>query len=528
MPEAMPARPDTIEHGWAVDELGVEARDKAAAAAHHLGLSLPEYLSQLMLALALEERGAPVEDDASSAAAALLPTGAHDREIEERLEARFARLEHHVDRADSAAQRASEAETSLRQSLAEQVESIAHDVESRIEAALAALRAAADLAAGRADAATAALAEDLRAWRTVVDAQLAETTGAAQFASAETQARIDDLATIVNDNDLAIRAAVRDLAARTADAHEVRVLRERLDETNAEVAAMDPGVSLPSLDARIADLAHTLSAAVEQTSQEVRLLAAETERVEACTLASLVKLAADIADIRVRQDAAPPAPTDFDQRLTRLEAAAETVVSAHAVEAIRLQIAELRAHIVQRDGDDGLARRVDEVSARLAATEAANAAAFKRLHDTIDALEPNRQVTVTTGERLRAVEIAVSRLADRVEQSPAETAPQDALIAAETRIAEIEIAQAAALEAIHAQLALFIDAVNRRMDALEASDAAAHLGHMASAFDAFREQVDDRIGYIENHSVRALQHVAETVGVLEERFGTHARKSASG
>lgn len=540
------ARLGATDDSWAADELDAEARDNAAAAAAQLGLDLSEYLSQLMLALALEEHGALAAPESS--VGPLLPTHAQEgaetspwQELQQAFGARCAGLEQRMDRADAAAQRASEADASLRQTLAQQHESFSREVENRIETALAELRAAADLAAGRADAATAALAEDLRSWRAAVDTELSETNGAAQLALAEMDARIDDLATTVVDTDLALRGAIRDLGSKVAGtalgnevaADQAEMLRQRLQETDSKVVALAAAneAALTGLGSRIADVAHAVSVSAERTDDSLRTVAAETERVEACTLVSLAKLASDIADIRLQQQAAPLAPAEweqrFDQRLSRLEAAAEAVVSTHAVEALRLQLADLRDHLATWEGADVLSRRVDDLFGRLAASETANAEAFTRLHDAFGVLESNRQAAATTGERLRAVEIAVSGLADRIEQRTDESGPHSALAAVATRMAEIEAAQAMALDAIHAQLALFIDAVNGRMEALEASNPASSLGQVASAFDAFRELIEDRIGYIESHSVRALQHVAETVSVLEERFGSGGTQSAS-
>lgn len=530
MPIRMHARPDTTEGGWAVDELDPATRDRAVAAAAALGLDLSEYLSQLMLALAIEDQGVRAADDDWRL-----------RELQNAYAARFASLENRI---DAAARGASEADALTRQTLAQQLETFSNDVDSRLEAALAELRAA-DLAAGRTDAAAAALAEDMRCWRAGVDAQLADAASAAQFGLAEAQARIDDLANAVSAGDATMRTAVRELETQVADAADVasaaagdvRALHERLSdfdsqlqEVKTEVSALaaSTGATAADFDARLSALARTVSANAEQTGEDVRTLAAETERVESSMLVSLSKLADDIAGIRRQQETARAEPraweSTVDERLARLEAAAETAVSSHAVEALRLQLAELRAHIVRRDADDKLARRVDELTSRLAASEAANAAAFARLHDAIRAAEADRQTTTVTSDRVSAVELALSKLAERIERRPDEDGA--GLRAVETRMAAIEAAQATALDALHAQLALFIDAVNRRMDALEASNAAAGLGEITAAFDTFRAQIDDRIGYIETHSIRALQRVAETVSVLEGRFGASDRKSA--
>ncbi|MBY0563587.1 MAG: hypothetical protein K2P58_05295 [Hyphomonadaceae bacterium] len=632
-----------IEGGWDLDGLDADMRLRALAEAEECGLTLSEYLAFLLLALADDENPAPSSAGATgfdpSSAPPELDAGLRSlrrriADIEDVAAARndrheqaqvalaetCAELARRSDDAAALARRASDAATQgaaaqdlLRQTLADEFSEFARRAASRIDAALADVRATADDAAKQAETAASALVDEMRTARASIDARLsesaAETRKRMQLAFAETQARVGALADRVSDSDRATRAAVDGLhqlvaesdektraalaataaalrkahaalgaeSARAADDHrqmiaalradlsaDVQILREGhaavlarqdaadalLSEACAGLAALRHAASdreaavaalrnetQQALRADIAEIAEAIAADREQTAEGIRAAHAEAERVEACTLVSLSKLAGDIAAIRTEHNqtlaqisARAMAERNVEQRLTQLEDASASIMSAQGSEAIKQQLAELRSALLRRDSDGTLARRLDELAHRLSAHEALSSEAIERLDGMVGALDglgaPSSEAELKTDERLRTVEAAVSEVARRLDTRSENPPSQDAVMAVEIRMAEIEMAQAAALDGIRAQLTAFIDANNRRLEALELAPALINIGDIASDFEALRAHIDERMAYIENRSVRALQQAADTMGVLEERFGRGDRRSA--
>src|SRR5690606_24574853 len=100
----------------------------------------------------------------------------------------------------------------------------------------------------------------------------------------------------------------------------------------------------------------------------------------------------------------------------------------------------------------------------------------------------------------------------------------------EQRMATMERRQAAAFEAMRADIEAFVADNARRLETLEAA-AEAPPYDLASEFQELRQRIEDRVLGVEQRSVRALEQLAETMEVLERRFnggesGESAAKSA--
>jgi localization factor PodJL len=224
-------------------------------------------------------------------------------------------------------------------------------------------------------------------------------------------------------------------------------------------------------------------------------------------------------------------------RLARLEHAAANAETEQAVAALQQSVAELSAQLSERRGDDQLAQHVEDLRARLAAHETQAGEAADRLHGVARMMSrlkaQSADAAAQAEERLHKVELALAdlRLDTIADQQPAYI---EAVQALEQRVGELDARQLGALEQLRADIALFIDANDRRFAALETNDDAALLQDMseifsarlsrleqydvAAEFDALRRRMDERILGVEQRSVRALEQVAETVAMIERRF----------
>lgn len=172
----------------------------------------------------------------------------------------------------------------------------------------------------------------------------------------------------------------------------------------------------------------------------------ETERIEACTLVSLEKLAGDIASVRTDQRSATLQCEGLDQRLARLEAAAEHVVTEQALAVILAELDELKVAQAQPG------------AARVSGAEA------------------------------------------------------PALNAIEQRVLAMEQTQNDALETLRIQVALFVDANDRRLRALEAMAPIAD--DLDAELAALRAATAGRIDAVERQCARSLEQIAGAMVAL--------------
>ena len=416
-------------------------------------------------------------------------------------------------------------------------------------------------------------------------AQIADVEDAAQTAIEETAetlrqagaALASECARAARDNRTALESVHSDLSGEIADLRERQgagLARLKLIDTvvtNAlgEVASLRESAETRAAQGEAAvravlaqaqadwDARHNAATArlekLERENAEAHMaLHAETERVESCVFAALEKLGGDRAEgdaaLARRIDALRDQGSDalarlaevdqtvgrqaerlaqleahvattasavadqierletelslraidcaFDERLLRLEAAAEKDDTAHALAAVRGQLGALAAKVDARDNDTALAQRLEEFNARLFASEAQAGESADRIH-------------------------GMARLLSRLS---AQNAGAEAVQALERRVGELEQKQREAIERLHADIAHFIGENERRLETLE--QAPTSDGDIGAEFEALRRRIEERVLGVEQRSVRALEQVADTMAVLEERFLAGAEAAA--
>lgn len=348
----------------------------------------------------------------------------------------------------------------------------------------------------------------------------------------------------------AIRTLANDVAGlrQGAEAHAAQIeasVRAHLAEARAaseqrfELLAARQGAG----DRSLAELAQRLNV--------------EIERVEACAFAALDKLARDIADVREGQAggaarltlldqavgalnaaaAALPAqlaqieasaqqrPIDrsFDERLLRLEAAAESVETEQALQVLREHLAALALRIEEGRHDPALSARMEELRVRLGAAEVQAGETGERVHGVARMLgrlsAQSADAATQCEQRLHKLELSLADV--RLDGLAAQSAPLPALQTVQERIAELEHAQADALQMLRADIAHFVGENDRRLLALESGDAPIREA-AESAIETLRQRIEERMSGVEQRSVRALEQVADTMAVLEQRLSRPA------
>lgn len=320
-------------------------------------------------------------------------------------------------------------------------------------------------------------------------------------------------------------AALEKLAQdlRAGDAEQTRALaslEERQTGALARLSVIESAVR--GLEAETAPLAARI-AALEQAVQN-----ADTEEALAGLRGAVDGLAGEIAALR---------RVDIDQRLAGLQRRFEQDVAALAVQVDALAGA--------RSGDDELMRQVEELRTRLAQSEGQVRDAGDRAHGVARLLArvtaQVADVSTQSEERLHKLELALADL--RLESAGAASA-HDAASEIESRLAALERRQGEALASLRAALGDLDAEYARRFAALEqrpaAPDADALIANAVEArltaleqrglnedFDALRRRIEDRILSVETRSVRALEQVAETVALIERRFGADAETTGT-
>lgn len=401
-----------------------------------------------------------------------------------------------------------------------------------------------------------------------VRAQFMEAEDAAQTALEETAeslrqagaALAADLQRSVQDGRAALESVHADLATEIADLRErqqagmarLRQLDAATGAATSEFAAVREAMlrrigesengaaeSIARVQSELGEELDTLTsrfARFERDAAETHFtLRAETERVEASALASLKKLAADIAkgdcasasliddlrrrvegdlgDIGERQasiaaqltaiDLVQGAQRQLANRVTQIEATIEAANTELKLAAIESELGANRA-LAERSTEE-LARRVEELRSRLAAYENHASVAADGVNDLV------RMLGRATTESAEAVALSDAR----IHKLEAAVENREPLAELEHRLDAMEQRQSEALETQRADIVRFVNDNDRRLAALENAEVDYNL---AAEFDALRRRVEERILGVEQRSVRTLEQVADTVAMLEERF----------
>ena len=485
----------------------------------------------------------------------------------------------------------SEAQEDLKRAVALDFTEFAEGTDERLEAGLADIRHTAALAAQQSDEALAHLVRDVEDMRSNLENSIArstnETRARMQAAFSDASDRTTALAEKVATTERALTRLDEELRERLSDVAETtqaaldttaESLRQADADLLAEVqrsrgeAASAADVWRNEFGAAIADLREkfetrssqneyamrqridALAARIVQneelSAEDQRRSAAETHRVEACTIAALEKVVQDISE----GDAA------LDARLTEAEATAKVLRAhvdddlahlrrRHAEALARLQaleqmdakaaaesaIAPLRARLTaienaERPLDAEFTERLTRLEATTLNTSAHDAlsAAHADMLSRVAALEG---AIAETTDRVAGVTRSIGRLAsqnadaaaeaserlEKLESGLTEGLAENQIIAElQSRLAEMESRQADTFETLRDSISTFVDANERRLSALESSEPGDY--DLAREFDTLRQRMEERIHGVEQRSVRALEQVADTVSIIERRF----------
>lgn len=304
---------------------------------------------------------------------------------------------------------------------------------------------------------------------------------------------------------------------------------DRIAGTEAQLTKYVAGADA-DWNARFDALTARLSAQEEQATEANFAQRAETERVEACTLAALEKLAGDIAEgdkavaaqMGERFDAANALLEGLRQRVdanqTSVEARLKVIDLALGAQGA---LAERIAHLETGVAFDDLIQRVADLGAQLGAQDRTLAESAERTQEMARAIgrvgAQSAEVAAQADDRLHKMELAISDLRlERLQHAP--SADAELVKTLETRVAELEERQAEALHSLRNDIARFVTENMQRLEALENSPALEHAYDVAAEFKTLRQRIEERILGVEQRSVRALEQVADTMAVLERRF----------
>lgn len=228
---------------------------------------------------------------------------------------------------------------------------------------------------------------------------------------------------------------------------------------------------------------------------------------------------------------------DVNTRLGQLERTAADTRTEHALAALTEEV-QLVANQVREN--DAMAQ-LTELRLRVEAQNSLLSDAADRTHGVARMLSrvtaQNADVAAQAEERLHKLELGLTDLRLDIASVGANAAAEEAIVDIAERMAGLERRQAAALEALHADIAAFIEDNDRRLGALEQGGVATLTGdevliaHAIEArlteleqrdpgadFETLRKRIEDRLLGVERSSVRALEQMADTIALIEKRY----------
>ncbi len=380
-----------------------------------------------------------------------------------------------------------------------------------------------------------------------------------------------------------LQAARDNFASGIADLHErQREAQARLEQLQTTISAgasevtagrdmLEGRLEWVSAEAR-AYVMKAQTAWAERADTLARDAAANTERVEACTLAALEKLSHDraagdaalqqeldavadaarvaaecvgqrldheIAALRGRQaavlarldciDAAIPA---LEQGLARVGAAQYAERPIERDLAQRLAQLEIAAGVSTADARN-LKQHLDQVIAQLAEPRLALGAIVDDVRARVDAQE---SAGLATAQRVYDLARSLGRLAGESTDAAAQLGKRQhslelALTGVGQHIDTLDQRQSDAFEALRADIAAFVGENGQRLELLErggeATAVAARIEtrlaelercDVGGQFAALRQRIEERVLGVEQRSVRMLEQVVESIALVERRF----------
>lgn len=319
----------------------------------------------------------------------------------------------------------------------------------------------------------------------------------------ETDARFDALTTRTNTNE-------RDTAH----------LRQTLMVEAERIEAS----TLASLEKLARDIASSDTAAQNRLEAAARGLRADLEALRSQSAAEATALREDQTGIAARQtlmDAAlarvEAANASLVARLAALEEAAGGAETEQALALIHQQIAALTERADDRRTEHAMTTRLADVEARTAAADEAMQGVARMLNRVAAQGVEGAQ---RAEERVHQVELALADV--RLDQISLNEKANvgDLVLALEVRVAAMEQRQTDAWHALRNDIARFVADNDVRLATLEEAPEAAPppTDDIVAQFQDLRARIEDRIHGIEQRSVRTLEQVADTVAMIEQRF----------
>lgn len=365
------------------------------------------------------------------------------------------------------------------------------------------------------DAAGANVASDLTSLRETLDRRLsqAESNAAERLSKVQSgvSVRLDTLAALVDEGQERALEIERRLRADTerVEACTIAALEKIVQDISAGDAALERHVQAEIGEAR--DLCGVLSSRLK--------LVENTSGGQSDALSQIAERLSDVEGGERSKD------LEFTERLSRLEAAALNTSTQDGLRTLRQDFETLAADVSASRADQSGARNLEALTARLAVFEGANAETADRVQGLARMIgrvsAQNADAAAQSQEGLHKLELMLAdlRLDHLAKQNePGPDLAQAAVAVLQQRVAELEDRQADALEALRADIARFMDQNDRRLAAIENQPVPAADYDIAAEFESLRQRLEARVVGVEHRSVRALEQVAETVSVIEKRF----------
>jgi chromosome segregation ATPase len=218
--------------------------------------------------------------------------------------------------------------------------------------------------------------------------------------------------------------------------------------------------------------------------------------------------------------------TEFAARISRLERAAESPANTSHVAELKQQLDALTTETRGARGGSETLALVEELRGRIGATETQSGEIADRLHGVARMLSrvgtDQAEATAQTEARLHKIEMTVAdvRLTQIAPPAPDHTNAIESIVA---RLEAIERRQADALGELQADIVRFVTDNDQRLAQMEQQGA----GPIAAPgeptdleiqFADLRRRIEERILGVEQRGVRTLEHVADTIALLEKRF----------
>lgn len=394
-----------------------------------------------------------------------------------------------------------------------------------------------------------------------IDATLADSASNMVALRTHLDARLAEFGEDVQDS---VRQIALNSEARLA------AIADRLSE-----AEQDTAHARQSMGADIARVESCTMAALEKLAGDITTASAEQQNVardntvmlEAGLAEGRDQIAGVLARLRIVDGARLEAEQSLAAMKDEIAALSTTTVQSEsirqalaALEArVDRDLADMRSRTEQamkdlhaglgtlaagRRAEEALAQKIDELRTRLTAHDSQLSEAADRTQSVTRMLG---RITAQSADASDQTEDRLQRLEQAISENRQDGSGHEVAHDLTERLAQFERRQADALDGLSGALSRFMSESERRLseieqhaggaaglsdetliaNAIEARLTALEQFEAADQLDALRRRFEDRIVGLEGRSVRALEQVAETVAMIEQRFTQGADENGS-